>query len=121
MAQRSLAIDAVVGAEFMRRGGSFTWRGRSFRIGLESATISLRYGHDFRLKKTHEASKPFDGLQLDERSRFTDPVRRDHDVSPPPAADRDLLSMKISRLIAINSRPSIDADRELLRMPRGAR
>ena len=36
-------------------------------------------------------------------------------------SDRDRLSMKISRPIAINSRPSIDADRELLRMPRGAR
>ena len=33
----------------------------------------------------HEASKPSDGLQLDERSGFTDPVRRDHDASPPPA------------------------------------
>ena len=34
-------------------------------------------------------------------------------------SDRDHLSMEISRPIAINSRPSIDADRELLRMPRG--
>ena len=33
----------------------------------------------------HEASKPSDGLHLDERSGFTDPVRRDHDASPPPA------------------------------------
>ena len=36
-------------------------------------------------------------------------------------SDRDRLSMKISRPIVINSTPSIDADRELLRMPRGAR
>ena len=36
-------------------------------------------------------------------------------------SDRDRLSMKISRPIAINSRPSIDADQELLKMPRGAR
>ena len=27
----------------MRRGGGLTWRGRRFRIGLESATILLRF------------------------------------------------------------------------------
>ena len=36
-------------------------------------------------------------------------------------SDRDRLSMKMNRPIAIISRPSIDADRELLRMPRGTR
>ena len=55
----------------------------------------------------------------------------DHDSPIPCAAitmrvlcqpsNRDRLSMKISRPIAINSRPSIDADWELLRMPPGAR
>ena len=127
----------------MRRGGGFTWRGRSFWIGLESATISLRFRFEmapiFALRRPtigprsshdratievlvsrrsfsdpleaiasrklpdrgsiaprsrfdriviveffHEASKPSDGLRLDERSGFTDPVRRDHDASPPP-------------------------------------
>ena len=52
MVRRSWPIEGVVGAELMRRGGGFTWRGRSFRIGLESATtllqISLKGGHNFR-------------------------------------------------------------------------
>ena len=33
----------------------------------------------------HEASLSSDGLLLDERSRFINPVRRDQDSSPPPA------------------------------------
>ena len=33
----------------------------------------------------HDTSAPSDGLQLDERSGFTDLVRRNHDSSPPPA------------------------------------
>ena len=52
MVRRSWPIEAVVGAELMRRGGGFTWRGRSFRIVLESSTtllqISLKGGHNFR-------------------------------------------------------------------------
>ena len=69
-------------------------------------------------------------LSLDGRSRLSDPVRRDRDVNQPfddlmrvprQPSDRDRLSMKISGPIAINSKPSVDADRELLRMPRGAR
>ena len=32
---KSWPIEAVVGAELMRRGGGFTWRARSFWIGLE--------------------------------------------------------------------------------------
>ena len=47
LARGSWAIDAVVGAELLRRGGGFTWRGRSFRIDLESATILLQ--NSFRL------------------------------------------------------------------------
>ena len=35
LAQKSWAIEAVVGADLKRRGGSFTWRRRSFRIGLD--------------------------------------------------------------------------------------
>ena len=31
----SWAIEAVVGADLKRRGGGFTWRRRSFRIGLD--------------------------------------------------------------------------------------
>ena len=46
LARRSWPIDAVVGVELMHRGGGFTWRGRSFRIGLESATILLKKSLD---------------------------------------------------------------------------
>ena len=69
---------------------------RSFSNRLE--TIASRKLHDrgsivrrLRFDQTaiveffHEASLPSDGLQLDEQSRFTDPVRRDQDSSPPPA------------------------------------
>ena len=35
LARRLWPIDAVVGADWRRRGGSFTWRRRSFRIDLE--------------------------------------------------------------------------------------
>ena len=35
LAQKSWAIEAVVGADLQRRGGGFTWRRRSFRIGLD--------------------------------------------------------------------------------------
>ena len=49
---KSWLVEAVVGAELMRRGSGFIWRGRSFWIGLESATtllqISLKGGHNFR-------------------------------------------------------------------------
>ena len=35
LARGSWAIEEVVGADLKRRGGGFTWRGRSFRIGLD--------------------------------------------------------------------------------------
>ena len=69
-------------------------------------------------------------ISLDGRSRLSDPVRRDRDVNQPSddlmrvsrqPSDRDRLWTKISRPIVMNSKPSVDADRELLRMPRGAR
>ena len=67
-------------------------------------------------------------ISLDGRSRLSDPVRRDRDVNQPSddlmrvscqPSDRDRLSTKMSRPILL--KPSVDADRELLRMPRGAR
>ena len=42
LAQKSWAIEGVVGADSRRRGGGFTWRHHSFRIGLEQATILLQ-------------------------------------------------------------------------------
>ena len=40
------------GGDLQRRGGGFTWRGCRFRIGFDSATISLQFllqnGRDFR-------------------------------------------------------------------------
>ena len=35
LAQKSWASEAVVGADLQRRGGGFTWRGRSFRTGFD--------------------------------------------------------------------------------------
>ena len=146
----------------MRRGGGFTWRGRSFRIGLESATILLRFR--FEMATIFASKRPTIEVLVSRRSfsdrleaiasrklpdrgsigprswsSSTKPLNRlmgsswmnDRDSPIPCAAitmrvlrqpsDRDRLSMKISHPIAINSRPSIDADRELLRMPRGAK
>ena len=70
-------------------------------------------------------------ISLDGRSRLSDPVRRDRDVNQPSddlmrvsrqPSDRDRLSTKISRpIVIILPKPSVDADRELLRMPRGTR
>ena len=56
-------------------------------------------------------------LSLDGRSRLSDPVRRNRDVNQPSddlmrvpcqPSDRDRLSMKISRPIAINSKPFLE-------------
>ena len=49
----------------------------------DRATIAPRSGRDRGF--FHVVSAPSDELQLDERSRFTDPVRHDHDTSPAPA------------------------------------
>ena len=72
-------VDGVVGA-FLRPDAVVPDQALNRpRSPRDQATIARRSWLFVRL------NPPFDELQLDERSRFTDPVRRDHDSSPPPA------------------------------------
>ena len=84
-------VVAVLRPEGVASG--LAWNQSQFRFGVESRKLldrgsiapRSRFDRTAIVEFFHDAFLPSDGLLLDERSRFINPVRRDQDSSPPPA------------------------------------
>ena len=118
ISQKSWAIEAIVGADSRRRGGGFTWRHRSFWIGLEWVTISLQKRASIAARSGYDRAsivpsildqRPSDEVK-DECRRFRDeraPLWRwmRHDrtlIGPRSRVDRGSSLITIHRPMAIS-------------------